>query len=133
MVAGSFGAGDGLGVQRPGPGRVDGQERTEEVFGQLHVAEPPGKFDGLLPERAPCLRLAPRHAEVSTPGRTMVRVSAMPSCVLSAAPGWAWSGSRGSFGMVLSRLTRQRCGLIHTDAWAGFRARSTASARSSQN
>jgi hypothetical protein len=59
IVAGSLGAGDRLGVQRPGPGRVDSQEIPEQALGQLHVvAEPPGKLDRLLPERAPCLRLA---------------------------------------------------------------------------
>ena len=59
MVAGSFSAGDRLGVQRPGPGRVDGQEIPEQALGQLHVvAEPPGPLDRFLPKWAPCLRLA---------------------------------------------------------------------------
>ena len=62
MVAGSFGAGDRLGVQRQGPGRVDGaddHEIAQQALGQQHVvAEPPGPLDRLLPERAPCLRLA---------------------------------------------------------------------------
>jgi hypothetical protein len=50
VVAGSFGASDRLGVQRPGPGRVDGQELREQGSGQQHVvAEPPGPLDRFLP------------------------------------------------------------------------------------
>ena len=62
MVAGSFGAGDRLGVQRQGPGRVDGADDHEiahQAPGQQHVvAEPPGPLDRFLPEREPCLQLA---------------------------------------------------------------------------
>src|SRR6202044_3814299 len=59
MVAGSFGAGDRLGEQLPGPGRVNDQEIDEQAHAQLDVVtQPPGAFDRLLPEWAPCLRLA---------------------------------------------------------------------------
>ena len=59
MVAGSLGAGDRLGEQLPGPRRVDGQEIEEQAHGQQDVvAEPPGALDRLLPEWAPCVRLA---------------------------------------------------------------------------
>ncbi len=59
MLAGSFGAGDCLGVQRPGPGRVDGHEIREQALGyQQVVAEPPGQLDSFLPGRTRYVRLA---------------------------------------------------------------------------
>src|ERR1700683_106854 len=59
MVAGSPGAGDRLGVQRPGPSWVDRHEIPVQAPGQLHVvAGPPGPLDRFLPERAPCPWLA---------------------------------------------------------------------------
>jgi len=59
MVAGSFGTGDRLGEQPPGPSRVDRHEIPVQAPGQLHVvADPPGPLDRFLPERTPCLRLA---------------------------------------------------------------------------
>jgi hypothetical protein len=62
MVAGSFGAGDGFGVQRQGPGRVDrvdAEEIPAQGLGQQDVVtESPGPLDRFVPERAPCLRLA---------------------------------------------------------------------------
>ena len=59
MVAGSFGAGDRLGVQLPGPGRVDGQQiQSRLTASRTSSPSSPGQLDRLLPERAPCLRLA---------------------------------------------------------------------------
>ena len=59
MVAGSFGTGDRLASSCRGPARVGGQEIHVQALGQQDVvAKPPGALDSLLPERAPCLRLA---------------------------------------------------------------------------
>src|SRR5580658_5793784 len=59
LVTGSFGAGDRFANQLRGPGRVDGQDIVGQALAQQDVvAEAAGSLDRLLPEGAPCLRLA---------------------------------------------------------------------------
>ena len=62
LVAGSPGAGDGLGEQLPVASRVDEvaaqQVRHQALAQQDIVAELPGALDRLLPEGTSCLRLA---------------------------------------------------------------------------
>jgi hypothetical protein len=83
MVAGSFGAGDRLGVQLSGPGRVDGvdgQEIPEQAPGQQDVvAEPPGTLDRFLPERASCRRLAGEETRAHSAPRALLSSRSSPS------------------------------------------------------
>ncbi len=93
MVAGSFGAGDRLGPQMPGPGRVDGHEIPEQAEAQLDVvAKAAGEVDRLLPERAPCLWLAGEETRGAQGGKRLAeqplvaQLAGEPDCLFSMLP-----------------------------------------------
>ena len=93
MVAGSFGTGERFGVQRHGPGRVDGQEIQHQAPAQQDiVAKAAGELDRLLPERAPCLRLAGEEIRAAQCRKGLAeqplvaQLAGEPDCLLSMLP-----------------------------------------------